>query len=450
MRSSRLPSAMLLSLLIAISSSGSPARWRPTVSASRQRRKHRRRRPGRSRCRRCARCARNGSRGSRRWRAAEEIASRSAAVRGQPDDQDQAAAGPRVPREHRLRRAGRWTEISRAAAQHPAQGEGRARRARASPARVERGEVTPIQPPAASSNLVILTPPAAAPAPSASFEGLDFANWGAGHPPDTNGDVGPTYYIQTINTSIGIFDKATGVRVAAFTFNTLHEPGQLRQPVRHRTTSAIRSCSTTPSRTAGSSPTSPSSSTAAATSSTRPARSSASPSRRPAIPSPAAGTSTRSQLTGGLDDYPKFGIWPDGIYMSANMFGYAAGGAFQNARVWAFNKAADVRRAPRPCRSSSFDVAPARRLHASCPSNARLQTGTPPRRHAELLRLDVAASLNARQRLEVPRRLGQHVDFDVHRARHPDRRHELAQRRAARTLPTQGGNDARHARRSAR
>src|SRR5215472_1250031 len=39
---------------------------------------------------------------------------------------------------------------------------------------------------------------APAPSPSASFDGLDSANWGAGHPPDPNGDVGPTYYIQTI------------------------------------------------------------------------------------------------------------------------------------------------------------------------------------------------------------------------------------------------------------
>src|SRR5262245_6387886 len=57
---------------------------------------------------------------------------------------------------------------------------------------------------------------APAPAPDISFDGLDFANWGAGHPPDTNGDVGPTYYIQTINTSIGIYDKSNGNRVAAF------------------------------------------------------------------------------------------------------------------------------------------------------------------------------------------------------------------------------------------
>ena len=67
---------------------------------------------------------------------------------------------------------------------------------------------------------------AAAPPPLSSFAGLDFANWGAGHPPDTNGDVGPTYYIQTINTSIGIYDKSSGNRVAAFTFDAFMSQGQ--------------------------------------------------------------------------------------------------------------------------------------------------------------------------------------------------------------------------------
>ena len=41
----------------------------------------------------------------------------------------------------------------------------------------------------------------------------------------TNGDVGPTYYIQTVNTSIGIYDKSTGARVAAFTFNAFMSQG---------------------------------------------------------------------------------------------------------------------------------------------------------------------------------------------------------------------------------
>src|SRR5207244_7248897 len=62
-------------------------------------------------------------------------------------------------------------------------------------------------PSAATPSASTPSPSNPAPSPSANFDGLDFANWGAGHPPDTNGDVGPAYYIQTINTSIGIFRK---------------------------------------------------------------------------------------------------------------------------------------------------------------------------------------------------------------------------------------------------
>src|ERR1700741_2347216 len=62
-------------------------------------------------------------------------------------------------------------------------------------------------------------PSAPAPTPSASFEGLSFNLNGNGHPPDTNGDVGPNHYIQSINTSLGIYDKATGSLITAFSFN---------------------------------------------------------------------------------------------------------------------------------------------------------------------------------------------------------------------------------------
>src|SRR6478752_5070954 len=47
--------------------------------------------------------------------------------------------------------------------------------------------------------------------------GLDFAHFGAGHPPDTSGAVGPDNFIQTVNTSIGIYDK-TGKQQNAFSF----------------------------------------------------------------------------------------------------------------------------------------------------------------------------------------------------------------------------------------
>src|ERR1043166_5614220 len=65
------------------------------------------------------------------------------------------------------------------------------------------------------------------PSPIQNFAGLkrsdscDGGPCGAGSPPDTNGDVGPTYYIQSVNSSFGIFDKTTGTRVAGFTENSL-------------------------------------------------------------------------------------------------------------------------------------------------------------------------------------------------------------------------------------
>jgi hypothetical protein len=68
---------------------------------------------------------------------------------------------------------------------------------------------------------------AAMPSPTKNFAGLGFSTSvtggqaGGGWPPDTNGDVGPTYYIQSVNTAFGIFNKSTGTQVAAFTENQL-------------------------------------------------------------------------------------------------------------------------------------------------------------------------------------------------------------------------------------
>src|SRR6267154_3834494 len=125
------------------------------------------------------------------------------------------------PREHRLQRGRSFRGDLRTLPQIP-------------PEKFERPEfeepkVAPIPFPGTASGTApsAATPSASAPSasnpapsPSANFDGLDFANWGAGHPPDTNGDVGPTYYIQTVNTSIGVYDKSNGNRVAAFTFNS--------------------------------------------------------------------------------------------------------------------------------------------------------------------------------------------------------------------------------------
>ena len=65
------------------------------------------------------------------------------------------------------------------------------------------------------------------PSPIVNFAGLSFnsvvtgGQAGAGFPPDINGDVGPTYYIEAVNDAWGIFNKSTGALVSAFTENQL-------------------------------------------------------------------------------------------------------------------------------------------------------------------------------------------------------------------------------------
>lgn len=172
---------------------------------------------------------------------------------------------------------------------------------------------------------------AVAPAPLGTFKGLDLQNWGAGWPPDTHGDVGPNHYIQAVNTSIGIFDKATGTRLAAFTFDnffiaaggsgactTLNygDPIVVYDQISGRwiiTDFAFAGSGTTPpyyeciavSKTAD----------------------------------PVSGgwwLYTLTASTTALNDYPKLGIWNDGIYMSANMF--TGGASYGGVKVWNLNR----------------------------------------------------------------------------------------------------------------
>jgi hypothetical protein len=215
-------------------------------------------------------------------------------------------------------------------------------------------------------------PSAPAPAPLNIFEGLDRFNWGAGSPPDTNGDVGPNYYIQTVNTSIGVFRKSDGFQVAAFTFDTFMSQGSFGNlcdtnnfgdPVVLYDTFEDRWIITDFAFVLDASNN---------------------------VVAPAyqciAASKTGDPVTGGwnfysiklsdnLGDYPKFGIWPDGLYMSANLFSFGAGSSFKGVRVFAFDKAQMYAGSP-TVKIASFDVGGGD--FTILPSNARLQTGTPP------------------------------------------------------------------------
>src|SRR5258706_9803990 len=215
-------------------------------------------------------------------------------------------------------------------------------------------------------------PSAPAPAPLNVFEGLDRFNWGAGSPPDTNGDVGPNNYIQTVNTSIGVFRKTDGFQEAAFSFNTFMSQGNFGNlcdtnnfgdPVVVYDTFEDRWIITDFAFVldVSNNVVAPSYQCIAASKTGNPVT---------------GGWNFYSiQVTDGYNDYPKFGIWPDGLYMSANMFSFGAGSTFKTARAWAFNKAQMYAGSP-TVKVVTFDIAGGD--FAVMPSNARLQTGTPP------------------------------------------------------------------------
>jgi hypothetical protein len=286
------------------------------------------------------------------------------------DGNSRGPEGSRKPREHRMRRSRTWNGDLRSLPQTEPVRRERLEREGPEPAPVTYpGGATDETEAPANAPVAELNAPA--PSPASNFDGLDFANWGAGHPPDTNGDVGPDYYVQSINTSIGIFRKSDGLRVAAFTFDTLMSQGSFGNicdtenfgdPVVLYDTFEDRWVITDFAfRLSGNNVLPPALQCFAVS--------------KTGDPISGGWNFYSIETLGGLGDYPKLGVWPDGIYMSANMFGYAATAGFQNPRVWAFNKAQMYAGAPM-VQVVSFDAPPAD--FTLLPSNARLQTGTPP------------------------------------------------------------------------
>lgn len=189
-----------------------------------------------------------------------------------------------------------------------------------------------------------LLAPEAMPSPSQNFAGLDLTNWGAGWPPDTQGDVGPNHYIQAVNTSIGIYSK-TGTQLAAFTFDTLFagtgtpcdadnngDPVVLYDNVSGRwiiTDFAWTNTQNGPYYEC------------------------------------IAVSKTADPVSGGwwfyglraddashpwLNDYPKIGVWHDGIYMTANMFdcltSTCSSASYKGVRIWALNRSELINGSP--------------------------------------------------------------------------------------------------------
>src|SRR3982075_3215366 len=161
-----------------------------------------------------------------------------------------------------------------------------------------------------------------------SFEGLGNGQYGfsvTGAPPDTNGTVGATQYVQWVNTSFAIFNKTNGALISGPTAgNTLWsgfgggcqtnndgDPIVIYDKLAQRWVFSQFSVTTTPYLQC------------IAVSTT----------------SDATGTYNRYsfQYT-NFDDYPKMSVWSDAYYETFNMF--AGGTTFVGADACAYNRSA--------------------------------------------------------------------------------------------------------------
>jgi hypothetical protein len=170
--------------------------------------------------------------------------------------------------------------------------------------------------------------PEAMPTPALNFAGIGFPGVSCNcHPPDTNGEVGATQYVQMVNEGYQVFNKTTGASVLGPSsivslwagFGGVCQANGAGDPVVMYDQIANRWIVT---QFAGS-----------------------------GIPTDQCiAVSTSSDATGSYNrygfhlgtnffDYPHLGVWPDGYYMSMNVFN-SAGSAFLGPQAFAFDRTA--------------------------------------------------------------------------------------------------------------
>jgi Bacterial Ig-like domain (group 3) len=191
------------------------------------------------------------------------------------------------------------------------------------------------------------------PATLQNFAGLSFIGMcgatqcGAGWPPDPVGDVGPNHYVEAVNTAVGIFSKS-GAQLAAFTFDSLWSGAGSGTP-----------CDTSNSgdptvvydqladrwivadlgfkfNAAGTTPVAPFYECIAVSKSGDPVGGGW---YLYAVRTDPGGSG--APPSGYLNDYPKMGLWADGLYMTANEFDLnVASQPFKGVALWAFDRTA--------------------------------------------------------------------------------------------------------------
>lgn len=192
----------------------------------------------------------------------------------------------------------------------------------------------------------------AAPAPIANFEGqssVDSGGSAAGclcTPPDPNGAVGRSQYVQMVNSVFSVYDKS-GTRLSGPTpinslFQTLPSSSRCHidndgDPVVVYDQLADRWVLSQFAVGGGNGPTS---SECIAVSQT---------------PDATGAYFVYDFSLGAIfEDYPHLGLWPDAYYMSTHEFSFASGNAFLGSAAWAFER--DKMLAGQPARMIKFKL----------------------------------------------------------------------------------------------
>lgn len=174
---------------------------------------------------------------------------------------------------------------------------------------------------------------AAMPSTTVNFNGIGWT--GVGWPPDPNGDVGPNHYIQAVNSSFAVYGKTGTLLAGPITFDTLFAPLGTSTPCGNHNNEGdpvvlydqlanrwlVSDFGFSISLLG---------------------------SPQPPYYECIAVSKTSDPVTGGwylyalladstlLNDYPKFGLWPDAYYMTANMYRLSNNDVF--VRVWALDR----------------------------------------------------------------------------------------------------------------
>ncbi|PWT83959.1 MAG: hypothetical protein C5B58_05595 [Acidobacteria bacterium] len=221
----------------------------------------------------------------------------------------------------------------------------------------------------------LLRPPPTMPGPLLIFDGMNQVQSFCGcFPPDPDGDVGPNHYVQSVNSSIKIFDKSGNPLngVAGTTYNSFFAPLGPSAP-----------CGNHQNRGDG-----------FVFYDHIADRWVVSDGAFPSFP----GTSfyecigvsqTGDPVAGGWflyalqtdpanpnfnGDYPKFGLWPDAYYLSVNLF--SPGPTFNGMRVSALDRAAMLNGGP--ANAIAFTITPAAMPDTASLVPATFRTGAPP------------------------------------------------------------------------